>query len=104
MPMKAWPLSESQLHLISLAHALLLRSSRGKILLFEESTSKFVQEVIDEEFRDYTIIVAAHRLETIANSDSIIVMDKGQIVEAGSFNDLRQKQGAFRSLLGSSAL
>ncbi|KXG53458.1 ABC transporter, transmembrane domain, type 1 [Penicillium griseofulvum] len=111
MPMKAWPLSESQMQLISLARALLLRSPRGKILLFEESTSKvdtetskFVQEVIDEEFRDSTIIVVGHRLETISNSDSIIVMDKGGIVEAGSFNDLRQKQGAFRSLLDSSAL
>ncbi|KAJ5206631.1 ABC transporter transmembrane domain type 1 [Penicillium cf. griseofulvum] len=111
VPMNAWPLSEGQLQLLPLSRALLLRSSLGKILLFEEfasnvdpETSGFVQKVIDEEFRGYTIIVVAHRLESIANSDVIIVMDKGRIVEVGAFNDLRQKQGALRSLLDSIVL
>ncbi|KAJ5823864.1 ABC transporter transmembrane domain type 1 [Penicillium robsamsonii] len=108
LPMKAWPLSEDQLQLTSLARALLLRSSRGKIVVFEESTSsvdtettRLIQQVIDEEFRGYTIIVVAHRLDTIADSDSIIVMDKGRIVQVGSFDVLRQNEGAFRSFLDS---
>ncbi|KAJ5374298.1 ABC transporter transmembrane domain type 1 [Penicillium concentricum] len=111
MPMEAWPLSEAQLQLFSLARALLLRSSRGNILLLEESTSNLdtetsglIQQVIHDEFRGYTIIVLAHRLETITDSDSIIVMEKGRIVQVGPFDNLRENEGAFRSLLDSSAL
>ncbi|KAJ5964054.1 ABC transporter transmembrane domain type 1 [Penicillium vulpinum] len=111
VPMKAWPLSLGQLQLLSLARAILLRSSRGRIVLVEESTSTIdsetsglIQQVIREQFQGYTIITVAHRLETIKNSDSIIVMDKGRIVEVGSFDALRQNEGAFRFLLDPSAL
>ncbi|CAI7623212.1 unnamed protein product [Penicillium glandicola] len=107
VPMIAWPLSQSQLRLFSIGRALLLRSSRGAILLIDEAasnidseTSGLVRQVIREEFQGYTVIMVAHQLEALADSDSIILMDKGRIVEVGSFDSLRQNQGPFTSLFG----
>jgi len=46
-----------------------------------------------------TAIIIAHRLSTIAHADKIIVMDKGQIVEQGTFEELKKAKGAFADLL-----
>ncbi|KAJ5170105.1 ABC transporter transmembrane domain type 1 [Penicillium coprophilum] len=111
LPMKALTLSQDQLQLFLLARALLLRSSRGKVVLFEESTTSvdketggIFQQVIHEEFRGYTIIVVAHQMKSIVDSDYIIVMDKGRIVESGSLNALQQNEGILKSLLDSTVL
>ncbi|KAJ5937940.1 P-loop containing nucleoside triphosphate hydrolase protein [Penicillium verhagenii] len=87
LPMKEWPLSQGQLQLFSLGRALLLRSSRGKVVLLDEATSsvdmetdRIVQKVIREEFHGYTVIMIAHRPETVSDAGIIVEMDQGHIV------------------------
>jgi ATP-binding cassette subfamily C (CFTR/MRP) protein 4 len=46
-------------------------------------TDDFIQRTLKSRFKDYTIITIAHRLNTIADYDTVIVMDKGHIVEMG---------------------
>ena len=46
-------------------------------------TDQFIQKCIKTKFRDVTVITIAHRLNTIADYDKIIVMDRGRIVEIG---------------------
>ncbi|PWY66388.1 P-loop containing nucleoside triphosphate hydrolase protein [Aspergillus sclerotioniger CBS 115572] len=109
VPMKEWPLSQGQLQLFSLARALLLRRSRGKVILLDEATSSIdfetdalIQKVLREEFRGYTVLVVAHRLETIAEADSVVVLDQGCVAEVGDVRELLQRDGSvLRSLFGS---
>ncbi|KAJ5908138.1 P-loop containing nucleoside triphosphate hydrolase protein [Penicillium taxi] len=107
VPMQEWSLSYGQSQLFAMARALLLRHSRGKLVLFDEATSNIdketdllIQQVIHEEFWQYTMIVVAHRPETISQSDSIIVMKNGRIVEQGSPDLLLQKGESLRSIFG----
>ena len=80
--------SVGQKQLVCLARAV-LRSNR--ILVLDEATSNvdmrtddFIQKALKQRFREYTIITIAHRLNTIADYDLVIVMDKGRVVEIGS--------------------
>ena len=77
---------------------------KPKILMFDEATSaldnltqKKVTESLDK--LKCTRIVIAHRLSTIKSCDRIIVLDKGKIVEDGSFNELIEKDGQFAELV-----
>lgn len=45
-----------------------------------------------------TIISIAHRLSTLKNCDEILVLDKGEIVECGNYNDLIEKEGIFKDM------
>ncbi|KAJ2069879.1 Multidrug resistance-associated protein 1 [Coemansia sp. S2] len=65
-------------------------------------TDKSVQELIRKEFSDCTVLTIAHRLETIMNSDRIIVMDKGTIAEIGTPKELLAKDGMFAQLVKTS--
>ena len=63
---------------------------KPKILILDEATSaldskteKLVLDSIDEYFKNSTKIIIAHRLTTIRNSDKIVVMSKGKIIEQG---------------------
>ena len=63
---------------------------RNKFLVLDEATSNvdmetdnFIQKTIKEKFKDTTVITVAHRLNTIADYDQIIVMQKGRVVEMG---------------------
>jgi ATP-binding cassette subfamily C (CFTR/MRP) protein 4 len=47
-------------------------------------TDDFIQKTLKNRFKNYTIITIAHRLNTIADYDTVIVMDQGKIVEAGA--------------------
>lgn len=77
-----------QKQLICLARAI-LRSS--KILVLDEATSNvdmrtddYIQRTLKTSFSKQTIITIAHRLNTIADYDKVIVMDKGEVVEFGA--------------------
>ncbi|KAJ2045008.1 hypothetical protein GGI08_006935 [Coemansia sp. S2] len=82
---------------------------RQKIIVLDEATAnvdletdKSVQELIRKEFSDCTVLTIAHRLETIMNSDRIIVMDKGIIAEIGTPQELLAKDGMFAQLVKTS--
>ncbi|KAJ1816105.1 hypothetical protein LPJ60_005457, partial [Coemansia sp. RSA 2675] len=82
---------------------------KRKIVVLDEATAnvdletdKSVQELIRKEFGDCTVLTIAHRLDTIMNSDRIIVMDKGTIAEVGTPQELLAKNGMFAQLVKTS--
>jgi ATP-binding cassette subfamily C (CFTR/MRP) protein 1 len=95
--------SHGQRQLFCLGRALLKKSS---ILILDEPTSSVdsatdakMQEVIRSEFQDCTIVMIAHRLDTILDFDKIIVLDQGVLVESGRPQELlANKDGAFTRL------
>jgi len=54
-----------------------------------------VQEALNNVMQNRTAIVIAHRLSTIRHANTIVVLDKGEIVEMGSHEELMQKQGSY---------
>lgn len=89
--------------LLSLSRCIL---RKAKIIIFDESTAyvdhnsdALVQNVIREEFKDSTIITVAHRLDTIIDSDCIVFMKEGQIVETGSPKQLLLEESTQFSML-----
>nr|XP_040235083.1 multidrug resistance-associated protein 1 isoform X5 [Anopheles coluzzii] len=96
-------LSVGQRQLICLARALLRKT---KVLILDEATAAvdletddLIQRTIRTEFKDCTVLTIAHRLNTIMDSDKVIVLDKGQIVEFAPPAELLQsKNSAFYSM------
>ncbi|KAJ2644545.1 hypothetical protein GGF44_000566, partial [Coemansia sp. RSA 1694] len=83
--------------------------SMRKVVVLDEATAnvdletdRAVQELIRKEFGDCTVLTIAHRLETIMNSDRVIVMDKGTIAEVGTPQELLAKDGMFAQLVKTS--
>lgn len=77
---------------------------KPKILMFDEATSaldNITQKKVSESLEKLkcTRLVIAHRLSTIRNCDRIIVLDKGQIVEDGTYEELLEKNGYFAELV-----
>lgn len=79
-------------------------ASKPKLLIFDEATSaldnvtqKQVSDALSE--LDCTRIVVAHRLSTIKNCSRILVLDHGQIIEEGTYEDLIEKEGFFAELV-----
>ena len=75
------------------------------MLLLDEATSaldsnneKVVQESLDRMMKGKTTVTIAHRIDTIKNADEIMVFNKGEIVEKGSFGELMSKRGQFYNL------
>ena len=92
--------SGGQKQRILIARALIANPA---ILLLDEATSALdnisQRQVADHlDKLDCTRIVVAHRLSTIRNCNRIIVLDKGEIVEEGTFDELMAKQGLFFKL------
>jgi len=99
------PLSQGQQQIFCLARAML--KTKGRILVLDEATSNvdaetdlLMQRLIREEFAGYTIVTVAHRLDTILDSDRVVVLDAGIILEVGSPMDLLARPSAFRDLRG----
>ncbi|KAJ2504126.1 Multidrug resistance-associated protein 1 [Coemansia sp. RSA 2049] len=95
--------SDGQKQLFSLCR-LLMR--KRKIIVLDEATADVdletdneMQKLFRSEFKDSTVLTIAHRLETIMNSDKIIVMDKGRVVEFGPPKDLIDQGGYFSELV-----
>lgn len=85
----------------------MLRSGKGKILVLDEATSSvdaetdlFIQRLIREEFSKHTVLTVAHRIDTIMDSDRVLVLDAGRMVEMGSPKELMKNEGAFWELRG----
>ena len=77
---------------------------KPKILIFDEATSALdnkTQKSISESINELncTRIVIAHRLSTIKNADRIIMLEKGHIIEEGSYQELIDKKGRFAELV-----
>ncbi|WP_276503169.1 ABC transporter ATP-binding protein [Terrimonas pollutisoli] len=95
-------LSMGQRQLLSFIRALLYNPA---ILILDEATSsvdteseQLIQHAIDTLIQGRTAIVIAHRLSTIRKADKIIVLDKGEIKEMGSHEELLQKGGFYSQL------
>lgn len=101
-------LSGGERQRIAIARAIL---KDAPILVMDEATSALdvetearVKEAIDRLRASRTTFIIAHRLSTVRDADLIIFMDKGRIVETGSFNDLAASNGRFASLLRAGGL
>ncbi|KAJ2377069.1 hypothetical protein IW150_001603 [Coemansia sp. RSA 2607] len=88
-------MSDGQKQLFSLCRVLM---RKRRVLVLDEATAnvdaetdQMMQEVMRTEFKDSTVLTIAHRLETIMNSDRVIVIDHGEIVEIGKPQDLLNK-------------
>lgn len=96
-------LSGGQKQRLSIARAVL---KNPPIMILDEATSaldteseKFVQIALENMMQNRTSIVIAHRLSTIQKADKIVVMQKGQIVEQGTHEELIARQGVYNKLV-----
>ncbi len=98
-------ISQGQRQLITIARAII---SLPKILILDEATSsvdtrteKIIQDVMNRIMENRTSFIIAHRLSTIKNAKTIIVMNKGQVVEIGNHEQLLAKGGFYADLYNS---
>ena len=94
-------LSGGQLQRVLVARALITRPS---IIFFDEATSALdnvAQAKVTDSVADLnaTRVVIAHRIATIKMADKIVVVDKGQVVQSGTFDELSTAPGLFRDLV-----
>ncbi|WP_299438822.1 ABC transporter ATP-binding protein [uncultured Aquimarina sp.] len=96
-------LSGGQKQRLSIARAVL---KNPPIMILDEATSaldteseRLVQSALENMMKNRTSIVIAHRLSTIQNSDLIVVMQKGNIVEKGTHEELITKNGVYNKLV-----
>lgn len=95
-------LSQGQRQLLAIARAALYNPP---VLILDEATSsidtrteKIVQDGMDKLMKGRTVFVIAHRLSTIKNSDLIMVLDHGNIIERGNHDELLTKKGMYYGL------
>ena len=95
-------LSQGQRQLLSIARAAI---ADPPVMILDEATAsidtrteKLVQDGMDALMKERTVLIIAHRLSTIQNSDKIVVLDKGIIIEEGNHNQLIEKKGHYYQL------
>lgn len=95
-------LSQGQRQLLAIARAAV---ANPPVLILDEATSsidtrteRLVQEGMDRLMKGRTVFVIAHRLSTIMNSDAIMVLDQGRIIERGNHESLLAKKGVYYQL------
>ncbi|MBR0138621.1 MAG: ABC transporter ATP-binding protein [Erysipelotrichaceae bacterium] len=95
-------LSQGQRQLLSIARAAL---TNRPVLILDEATSsidtrteKLIEEGMDNLMQGKTVFVIAHRLSTVRNSNAIMVLDQGKIIERGDHDDLLRQKGKYYQL------
>ena len=95
-------ISQGQKQLLTIARAIL---ADNPILILDEATSsvdtrteRLIEKGMDAIMQNRTVFVIAHRLSTVRNSNAIMVLEKGEIIERGSHDELISKQGRYYQL------
>ena len=95
-------LSQGQRQLLSIARAAV---ANPPVMILDEATSsidtrteKLVQDGMDNLMKGRTVFVIAHRLSTVRNSDAIMVLDHGHIIERGTHDELIAEKGVYYQL------
>lgn len=95
-------LSGGQKQRLAIARALLMKT---EIILFDEATSALdnetqneIQSAIENLKGEYTILIIAHRLSTVIDSDKIFVVDNGKVIDSGSHKNLLKKCDFYKNL------
>jgi len=96
-------ISHGQKQLLTIARTIL---SSKEVLILDEATSsvdtrteKLIQKAMDKLMEGKTSFIIAHRLSTIKNADKIIVIENGEIIEAGSHEELLKQKGYYYNTL-----
>jgi subfamily B ATP-binding cassette protein MsbA len=95
-------LSGGQRQRIAIARAIL---KKAPILILDEATSaldteseRYIQAALEELMRHCTTLVIAHRLSTVERADKIVVLDRGELIEMGSHQELLERDGSYAKL------
>ena len=95
-------MSQGQMQLVCIARIML---THPPMLILDEATSsidtrteKLIEKGMDRLMENRTVFVIAHRLSTVRNSDAIMVLDHGQIIERGSHDELIAQKGRYYQL------
>lgn len=95
-------LSQGQRQLLAIARAAI---ANPPVLILDEATSsidtrteKLIEKGMDRLMENRTVFVIAHRLSTVRNSDAIMVLDQGSIIERGTHDELLEQKGTYYKL------